>query len=173
MGTAAKRTRDNRTITVDFRDDATYLQLLGDGKAFVEFVGAFLLALGFQLAHKATCHGGGCLTRHSHYVRLRVRGITIWRLQCTTCKAVIGRQSCFQCYCAHLTGSCQGRQDMCPWMTNMQSVARDAHEHIFASTGTLAFANEHSGSAAPPAPYNAFAERQQAWPCAPHSHPRR
>ena len=88
MGTAAKRTRENRTITVDFRDDATYLQLPGDGKAFVEFVCAFLLSLGFQLAHKATCHGGGCLTRHSHYVRLRVRGITIWRIQCTTCKAV-------------------------------------------------------------------------------------
>ena len=88
MGTAAKRTRENRTITVDFRDDATYVQLLGDGRAFVEFVCAFLLALGFQLAHKATCHGGGCLTRHSHYVRLRVRGITIWRIQCTTCKAV-------------------------------------------------------------------------------------
>src|SRR5438874_3605506 len=88
MGTAAKRTRENRTITVDFRDDATYLQLLGDGKAFVEFVCAFLLSLGFQLAHKATCHGGGCLTRHSHSVRLRVRGITIWRIQCTTCKAV-------------------------------------------------------------------------------------
>jgi hypothetical protein len=88
MGTAAKRTRENRTITVDFRDDTTYLQLLGDGKAFVEFVCAFLLSLGFQLAHKATCHGGGCLTRHSHYVRLRVRGITIWRIQCTTCKAV-------------------------------------------------------------------------------------
>src|SRR5215475_11276162 len=65
-----------------------YLQLLGDGKAFVEFVCAFLLSLGFQLAHRATCHGGGCLTRHSHYVRLRVRGITIWRIQCTTCKAV-------------------------------------------------------------------------------------
>src|SRR6266436_7964249 len=88
MGTAAKQTRENRTITVDFRDDATYLQLLGDGKAFVEFVCAFLLSLGFQLAHKATCHGGGCLTRHSHYVRLRVSGITIWRIQCTTCKAV-------------------------------------------------------------------------------------
>src|SRR5262247_3199653 len=88
MGTAAKRTRANRTITVDFRDDATYVQLLGDGKAFVEFVCAFLLSLGFQLAHKTTCHGGGCLTRHSHYVRLRVRGITIWRIQCTTCRAV-------------------------------------------------------------------------------------
>src|SRR5215475_4453199 len=88
MGTAAKRTRENRTITVDFRDDATYLQLLGDGKAFVEFVCAFLLSLGFQLAHRATCHGGGCLTRHSHYVRLRLGGLSIWKIQCTTCKAV-------------------------------------------------------------------------------------
>ena len=88
MGQTAKRTRENRTITVDFRDDATYLQLLGDGKAFVECVCAFLLALGFQLAHKATCHGGGCLTRHSHYARVRLGGLTIWRIQCTTCKAV-------------------------------------------------------------------------------------
>jgi hypothetical protein len=88
MSTAAKRTRENRTITVDFRDEATYFQLLGDGKAFVEFVFAFLLALGFQLLHKATCDGGGCLTRHSHYARVRLGGVTIWRIQCTTCKAV-------------------------------------------------------------------------------------
>src|SRR6266436_6709207 len=88
MSTAAKQTRENRTITVDFRDEATYLQLLGDGKAFVECVMAFLLSLGFQLAHKATCHGGGCLTRHSHYMRVRLGGLTIWRVQCTTCKAV-------------------------------------------------------------------------------------
>src|SRR5713226_8806298 len=88
MGTAAKPTRANRTITVDFHDEVTYVQLLGDGKAFVEFVLAFLLALGFQLAHKATCHGGGCLTRHSHYVRVRLGGLTIWRPQCTTCRAV-------------------------------------------------------------------------------------
>jgi len=33
MGTAAKPTRKNRTITVDFQDEATYFQLLGDGKA--------------------------------------------------------------------------------------------------------------------------------------------
>jgi hypothetical protein len=88
MSTAAKHTRENRTITVDFQHEATYLQLLGDGKAFVEFVMAFILSLGFQLAHKASCRGGGCLTRHSHYVRLRVRGLTIWRIQCTTCRAV-------------------------------------------------------------------------------------
>ena len=96
MSTAAKQTRENRTITVDFRDEAIYFQLLGDGKAFVECVLAFILSLGFQLAHKATCSGGGCLTRHSHYARVRLGGVTIWRLQCTTCKAVIGRQSCFQ-----------------------------------------------------------------------------
>src|SRR5437016_512280 len=88
MGQTAKRTRENRTITVDFQNEATYFQLLGDGKAFVEFVLAFLLSLGFQLKHKATCSGGGCLTRHSHYLRLRLAGVTIWRVQCTTCKAV-------------------------------------------------------------------------------------
>src|SRR5499427_1533294 len=88
MRHTARQTRDNRTITVDFRDDATYYQLLGDGKMFIECVLAFLLALGFQLKHKATCRGGGCLTRHSHYARVRLGGLTIWRLQCTTCRAV-------------------------------------------------------------------------------------
>jgi hypothetical protein len=88
MGTAAKPTRENRTITVDFRDEATYFCLIENGKAFLECVIAFLLSLGFQLKHKATCNGGGCLTRHSHYVRIRLGGVTIWRIQYTTCKAV-------------------------------------------------------------------------------------
>jgi hypothetical protein len=88
MSQTATPTRENRTITVDFHDEATYFALLGDTKAFVEFVLAFLLAIGFQLAHKATCHGGRCLTRHSHYARIRLGGLTIWRVQCTTCKAV-------------------------------------------------------------------------------------
>ncbi len=88
MRTTARQTRENRTITVDFQNEATYFRLLGDGKAFVECVLAFILSLGFQLAHKATCSGGGCLTRHSHYARVRLGGVTIWRLQCTTCKAV-------------------------------------------------------------------------------------
>jgi hypothetical protein len=88
MGTAAKLIRANRTITVDFRDEATYFHLLEDGKAFVECVLAFLLVLGFQLKHKGICDGGGCLTRHSHYVRVRLGGVTIWRVQCTRCKAV-------------------------------------------------------------------------------------
>src|SRR5215831_17489330 len=88
MGTAAKPTRENRTITIDFQNETTYFQLLGDGKAFVEFVFAFLLSLGFQLKHKASCSGGGCLTRHSHYVRVRLGGLTIWRMQCASCKVV-------------------------------------------------------------------------------------
>ena len=88
MATAATPTRHNRTITVDFQDEATYFRLLHDGKAFVEFVLAFVLALGFQFTHTATCRGGGCLTRHSHYVRVRLGGLTIWRIQCTRCKAV-------------------------------------------------------------------------------------
>src|SRR6266516_2671070 len=74
MGQAAKPTRHNRTITVDFQDEATYFQLLGDPQAFVEFVRAFLLSLGFQLLHKASCSKGGSLTRHSHYARLRLGG---------------------------------------------------------------------------------------------------
>src|SRR5438105_1130340 len=88
MGQAAKPTRHNRTLTIDFHDETTYAELLGNTKAFVEFVLAFLLALGFQLLHKASCSAGGSLTRHSHYARLRLGGLTIWRVQCTTCKAV-------------------------------------------------------------------------------------
>src|SRR5215469_653682 len=88
MSNTTCQTRAHRTITVDFQNEATYFQLLGDGKAFVECVLAFLLALGFQLTHTATCRGGGSLTRHSHYARVRLGGLTIWRVQCTTCRAV-------------------------------------------------------------------------------------
>src|SRR5438128_1509581 len=88
MGTAAKPTRENRTITVDFQNEATYFQLLADGRAFVELVLALILSSGIQLKHKATCSGGGRLTRHSHYMRVRLAGVSIWRLQCTTCRAV-------------------------------------------------------------------------------------
>src|SRR4030095_17149773 len=88
MAQTAKATRQNRTLTVDFQDPSTYFQLISDGKAFVEFVLAFLLALGLQLTHQATCTSGGSLTRHSHYVRVRLGGLTIWRLQRTSCKGV-------------------------------------------------------------------------------------
>ena len=66
MRSRAHQTRENRTITVDFQNEATYVQLLGDGQAFVELVMAFILSLGLQLTHKATCQEGGCLTRHAH-----------------------------------------------------------------------------------------------------------
>src|SRR5215510_6981409 len=88
MAQTTKATRHNRTITVDFQDPSTYFQLISDGKAFVECVLAFILSLGFQLTHKATCTSGGSLTRHSHYARVRLGGLTIWRIQCTSCKAV-------------------------------------------------------------------------------------
>jgi len=39
-------------------------------------------------SHRATCRGGGCLMRHSHDIRLRLGGVSIWRRQCTTCRAV-------------------------------------------------------------------------------------
>ena len=77
MGPTTKPTRQNRTITVDFHDESTSFQLLSDGKAFVELILAFMLSIGFQLTHKATCTGGGCLTRHSHYARVRLGGLTI------------------------------------------------------------------------------------------------
>jgi hypothetical protein len=88
-GQTAKPLRENRTVTIDFNDEATYAQLLDDGKAFIEFVLAFILSIGFQLSHTSTCHGGGCLTRHSHYARVRLGGLTLWRVQCTSCKAVL------------------------------------------------------------------------------------
>jgi hypothetical protein len=53
---------------------------------------------------------------------------------------------------------------MHPRMTNMQAEACDAFEHIFASAGALAFVNDSSGSAVPPAPSNAVAERKRACP---------
>ena len=59
MRNTARRTRENRTITVDFRSEATYVQLLGDGKAFLECVLAFIMALGFQLKHKPPVAGMG------------------------------------------------------------------------------------------------------------------
>ena len=62
MRSTTRQTRENRTITVDFHNKATYFQLLGDGKAFIECVVAYLLALDIQLTHKASCRGGECLT---------------------------------------------------------------------------------------------------------------
>ena len=66
MAQTANAPRQNRTLTVDFQDESTYAQLIHEGKAFIEFVLAFILSLGFQLTHKSTCDGSGNLMRHSH-----------------------------------------------------------------------------------------------------------
>jgi hypothetical protein len=88
MRQMSSQIRENRTITVDFQDDATYFRWLDDGKALLEFVVAFIMSIGVQLNHKEACRGGWGLTRHSHYTRVRRDRILIWRLQCTMCKAV-------------------------------------------------------------------------------------
>jgi hypothetical protein len=59
MGQTAKPTRQNRTLTVDFHDETTYLALLDNTQAFVAWVLAFILSIGFQLTHKASCSEGG------------------------------------------------------------------------------------------------------------------
>jgi hypothetical protein len=78
----------NRTIIVDFTDENQYQKIITDGTAFVEWVVAYLLALGLQILHQHQCRGGNCFTRHSHYVRTRCGGLTIWRIQCKRCQAV-------------------------------------------------------------------------------------
>lgn len=80
--------REPRTIVVNFGDEPNYLNLINDGKAFIEFIIAFILTIGLQLKHKNCCCGGFSLTRHSHYNRILVNNLPIWRIQCTKCKAV-------------------------------------------------------------------------------------
>ena len=87
MDNSPKRPRQNRTITINFKDEATYHRLCHDGPRFIDFVVAFILSIGLQLKHKCGCSKGR-LTRHSHYVRARINGLTIWRIQCTRCRAV-------------------------------------------------------------------------------------
>jgi hypothetical protein len=91
MPQADKPKRQNRPLTLDFHDPAPSFELLSDGKAFVELVLAFILSLGFPLTPQSTCHGGGGLTRHSHDGRVRLGGLSIWRIQCTSCKAIFWR----------------------------------------------------------------------------------
>src|SRR4029434_8506200 len=56
----------------------------------VDTATALLLVSG---AHRCSGQGGTAtfllrFPRHSHYVRVRLGGVMIWRLQCTTCRAV-------------------------------------------------------------------------------------
>jgi hypothetical protein len=69
------------------------LQLLGDGKAFVECVLGFVISLGFHLAHTAPCGGGWGRTRHSHDARVRLGGLTIGRVQCHCLTEAVWRGS--------------------------------------------------------------------------------
>ena len=87
MSKPVKPSRQNRTLTVDFNDEPTYHRLCNDGHRFIDFVAAFILSIGFQLKHKHDCPSER-ITRHSHYVRARINGLTIWRIQCTRCRAV-------------------------------------------------------------------------------------
>src|SRR5262245_33841052 len=82
-------TRENRTVTVDVHNDATTVQLLGDGKAFLAYVLACVMSLGLQLTHKATCHRGGDWTHRSHSLRIHLGGVPLSRLQYTMCTAVL------------------------------------------------------------------------------------
>jgi hypothetical protein len=59
---------------------------------------------------------------------------------------------------------------MHPRMTSIQAQAHDACEHTLESAGALEFVNDSSGSAAPPAPSNAVAERKHACPFYTGSH---
>lgn len=46
-------------MVVDFHDEATYVNVLGQGKAFIDLVVAFILSIGFQLMHKPASRGDG------------------------------------------------------------------------------------------------------------------
>ncbi len=87
MSKSVPPSRQNRTITVDFNSEATYHQLCDDGPCFIDFVVSFILSIGLKLKHKCDCRRER-LTRHSHYVRARINGLVIWRIQCTGCRTV-------------------------------------------------------------------------------------
>ena len=88
MGRTTKPTRHNRTITVDFHAESTYFQLLSDGKAFVG------ICPRLYSLDRLPAYPQGALYRRwvsdpsSHYARVRLGGLTVWRIQCTSCKAV-------------------------------------------------------------------------------------
>ena len=65
MAQTTKATRQNRPLTVDFQDPSTYFELINDGKAFVVCVLAFILSIGFQLAHidNAITYKGLCFAQ--------------------------------------------------------------------------------------------------------------
>ena len=74
-------------MTVNFENKKKYFSLIENAAAFIEFVTAFIMSAGC-LRHYEGCSGKRSLTRHSHYVRVRLNGVPIWRVQCTECGAV-------------------------------------------------------------------------------------
>jgi hypothetical protein len=60
---------------------------------------------------------------------------------------------------------------MHPQSTSLHAPAPEACEHPLTSAGALAFVNDSSGAAAPPAPDHAVAARQQACRFSPLQHP--
>jgi hypothetical protein len=57
MRTTTRQPRKNRTITVDFRDKATYVQLHGDGKALLACVLACMMAPRLSLVQRSMPQG--------------------------------------------------------------------------------------------------------------------
>ena len=46
--------RENRTITIDFNDEATYHELCKSGTAFIDFVVGYIMSLGFNSSTDVT-----------------------------------------------------------------------------------------------------------------------
>ena len=54
MDNPPKRSRENRTLTVDFNSERTYHRLCLSGPRLIDFVIAFILSIGCQLKHNST-----------------------------------------------------------------------------------------------------------------------
>jgi len=73
MRNTPARPAKNRTITIEFHKQATYFQLLATEHCRIGH--GVHPSIGFQLKHKAIVMGG-CVTRHSQYVRVRRVGFS-------------------------------------------------------------------------------------------------
>lgn len=49
--------RENRSVTVDFGTEEAYYRLLTNGRAFIKFIIAFVMSIGFQFKHRLGCSG--------------------------------------------------------------------------------------------------------------------
>lgn len=83
-----RRRNQNRTIVVDFQTESLYEQVCQDGKKFIERIVTFIVSAGLHLCHRQGCCEEKGLTRHSHYHRVRLNNLVIWRVECMECGAV-------------------------------------------------------------------------------------